>query len=144
MREALLAEDLDGFGELLALGWREKKRLSTKVSSTAIDRWYEAARAAGALGGKIAGAGGRGFLLLYCRPQRQPAVRATLRRFGLCELAFDFDFGGARVMPEAGWRGPLAARITGPEPGWDGSWLRRNPNDEAASHPARRELATGR
>src|SRR5205085_10871180 len=57
MREALEAQDLDRFGLLLDQGWREKKSLSRRVSTRAIDGWYEAARAAGALGGKITGAG---------------------------------------------------------------------------------------
>lgn len=143
MQAALLAEDLDAFGELLDLGWREKKRLSTKVSSTAIDRWYDAARAAGALGGKITGAGGGGFLLLYCPPHRQPAVRARLARCGLRELDFDFDFVGARVTPAAGWPNPLAGRLPGQEPSPRGDSWRRNPKGEPAV-PARRELARGR
>ena len=143
MREALLAEDLDSFGELLHLGWRQKKCLSRKISSTAIDRWYEAARRAGALGGKIAGAGGGGFLLLYCPPQRQPAVRATLAGLGLRELAFGFDFGGARVLSraEAGrGRGDRAGpagfgQVVGadrPRPGRDRrTWTGRAPRELA-------------
>jgi D-glycero-alpha-D-manno-heptose-7-phosphate kinase len=95
MRGALLDGDLDRFGRLLDLGWQEKKRLATKVSSGAIDRWYDAARTAGALGGKVAGAGGGGFLLLYCPPGSRAAVRAAMSRFGLRELSFDFDLTGA-------------------------------------------------
>lgn len=98
MCDALVAEDLDRFGRLLDRAWQYKKRLSGKISSTAIDHWYEAAREAGALGGKIAGAGGGGFLMLYCPPQCQKAVRATMAGFGLRELAFDFDFSGAQVL----------------------------------------------
>ena len=96
MREALLAEDLDGFGELLALGWREKKCLSRKISSTAIDRWYEAARRAGALGGKIAGAGGGGFLLLFVEPEQQPAVLQALD--GLLHVPFQFESAGSQII----------------------------------------------
>lgn len=100
MRQALIAEDLDQFGRLLDLGWQEKKRLSTRVSSSAIDQWYGAAREAGALGGKIAGAGGGGFLLLYCPSGRQRAVRSAMARLGLPEFTFDFDYGGAQVLSD--------------------------------------------
>jgi D-glycero-alpha-D-manno-heptose-7-phosphate kinase len=98
MREALLAEDLDLFGQLLNLSWREKRSLSKKISTVTIDHYYNAARKAGALGGKIVGAGGGGFLLLYCAAHCQEAVRETMTRFGLQEITFDFDFAGARVL----------------------------------------------
>jgi D-glycero-alpha-D-manno-heptose-7-phosphate kinase len=98
MCDALLQEDLDGFGRLLDRGWQEKRRLSGKISSTAIDVWYEAACQAGALGGKITGAGGGGFLLLYCRPEQQTALRETMAEFGLREMPFDFDYTGAQVL----------------------------------------------
>lgn len=98
MRAALLAGDLDGFGYLLDEAWQHKKRLSNKISSRAIDRWYDAACKAGALGGKITGAGGGGFLLLYCPPERQEAVRRVLAARGLQEMTFGFDEEGARVL----------------------------------------------
>ena len=101
MRAALLQGRLDDFGQLLDLGWQEKKRLSRRISSAAIDRCYEVAREHGALGGKIVGAGGGGFLLLYCPPQRQPAVRSAMSESGLQELSFEFDFTGAQVLTEA-------------------------------------------
>ncbi|HEU5230502.1 MAG TPA: hypothetical protein VFU49_21960 [Ktedonobacteraceae bacterium] len=98
MQKALVAGDLDHFGHLLDLGWQEKKQLSRKISSSAIDSWYEAARRAGASGGKIVGAGGGGFLLLYCPQARQQAVRATLLQYGLREMSFDFDLVGAQAL----------------------------------------------
>jgi D-glycero-alpha-D-manno-heptose-7-phosphate kinase len=98
MREALIVEELDLFGQLLDLGWREKRSLSKKISTAAIDHYYNAARKAGALGGKIVGAGGGGFLLLYCSAHRQKAVRETMIRLGLREITFDFDFAGARIL----------------------------------------------
>jgi D-glycero-alpha-D-manno-heptose-7-phosphate kinase len=97
MRAALLEGDLDGFGALLHQGWVEKRGLSGRISSPQIDGWYEAARATGATGGKVAGAGGGGFLLLYCPPERQPALRAAMAGCGLRELPFDFDHGGVQV-----------------------------------------------
>jgi D-glycero-alpha-D-manno-heptose-7-phosphate kinase len=97
MRAALLEGDLSGFGALLDRGWQEKRRLSGRISSPEIDGWYAAARATGAAGGKIAGAGGGGFLLLFCEPERQPALRAAMRERGLRELPFDFDHAGVQV-----------------------------------------------
>jgi D-glycero-alpha-D-manno-heptose-7-phosphate kinase len=101
MRAALERGDLDGFGELLDRGWQEKRRLSGRISSAQIDEWYAAARAAGAIGGKITGAGGGGFLLLYCPTERQEALRAAMARAGLRELPFAFDTAGASVVGQA-------------------------------------------
>ena len=98
MCEALVDEDLDGFGRLLDQGWQEKRRLSGKISTPVIDIWYQAAREAGALGGKLTGAGGGGFLLLYCPPSRQAVVRTVMAGLGLCELPFDFDYTGVQVL----------------------------------------------
>ena len=98
MRDALTAEDFDGFGALLDRAWQEKRGLSAAISSSAIDAMYAAARAAGALGGKITGAGGGGFLLLYAPPRRRVAVRAAMASRGLRELTFAFDHTGATVL----------------------------------------------
>jgi D-glycero-alpha-D-manno-heptose-7-phosphate kinase len=98
MRDALLTEDLNGFGRLLDRAWREKRRLSAAISNTSIDTWYFAARSAGALGGKITGAGGGGFLLLYAPPEKASAVRDTLRDCGLRELPFDFETVGVHTL----------------------------------------------
>ncbi len=68
LRESLLDGKIDDLGELLDRGWQQKKRLSNKISSDAIDSWYRLAREQGATGGKITGAGGGGFMLLYCEP----------------------------------------------------------------------------
>lgn len=98
MCEALLHHDLDQFGSLLDRGWQEKKRLSEGISSRAIDTWYEIAREAGALGGKITGAGGGGYLLVYTRPEHRRAVRAALAEAGLAELTFGFDHAGTQIL----------------------------------------------
>lgn len=76
--EALLRNDLDGFGEVLHAGWTEKRRLARGISNPTIDSWYETARAHGAIGGKILGAGGGGFLLLYAPPERHAAICRAL------------------------------------------------------------------
>jgi D-glycero-alpha-D-manno-heptose-7-phosphate kinase len=98
MREALDTSDLDAFGRLLGEGWKIKKRVSGRVSNPRIDQIYDAALAGGALGGKITGAGGGGFLLLYCERQKQDAVRAAMQGFGLKEMKFHFDLAGTKVV----------------------------------------------
>ena len=97
MRDVLQAGELDQFGHLLDQVWQEKRGLSASVSSSAIDQYYQAARNAGALGGKLTGAGGGGFLLLYCPLSSQQAVREVMSRLGLHEMPFDFDFSGSTV-----------------------------------------------
>ena len=77
-RTALERGDVDALGELLHANWELKRGLADGVSTPEIDAMYERARAAGAIGGKVTGAGGGGFLLLYCRPQSQEAVREAL------------------------------------------------------------------
>ncbi len=98
MRAALHSGDLALFGSLLDEGWQVKKRISGKISNPRIDQLYELARRKGALGGKITGAGGGGFLLLYCEPEQQAAVRSSLHAEGIREMAFSFDNNGAQVI----------------------------------------------
>ncbi len=110
MRDALESGDLDGFGRLLDESWQHKKKLASNISTEHIDQAYAEAKAQGALGGKITGAGGGGFLLLYCPPEQQPAMRIALEALGLREMRFAFEFQGARVLmnttsldPTDGW-----------------------------------------
>lgn len=84
------------FGELLHDAWLRKQSLANGITTTEIDRAYAAARRAGALGGKILGAGGRGFLLLFAKPARHPAIRRALR--GLKEVDFTFTPEGSRII----------------------------------------------
>ncbi len=98
MKDALLHGDLSHFGQLLDRAWQAKKRVSHRISSERIDRLYSIARRHGALGGKITGAGGGGFLLLYCDPALQGSVRSALLQEGVQEMAFVFDFQGAQVL----------------------------------------------
>jgi D-glycero-alpha-D-manno-heptose-7-phosphate kinase len=90
--------DLDTFGEILHASWMHKKRLASGVSTLQIDEWYETARAEGALGGKITGAGGGGFLMLYCPPGTAPRVTAALEEQGLKRMDFAIDFDGAKIL----------------------------------------------
>jgi D-glycero-alpha-D-manno-heptose-7-phosphate kinase len=98
MRVALERGDLNAFGSLLNDAWQAKKRVSAKISNPRIDQLYELARQNGAVGGKITGAGGGGFLLLYCEPASQPAVRSALAAEGVQEMAFAFEAHGAQVI----------------------------------------------
>jgi D-glycero-alpha-D-manno-heptose-7-phosphate kinase len=94
--ETLAANELDEFGRLLNQGWALKKQLASRISNAALDEIYCKALHAGALGGKIAGAGGGGFLLLYARPERHDAVRYALR--DLAELRFQLEPEGSKVI----------------------------------------------
>lgn len=95
--EAILTGgDLDDFGRLLDHTWRLKRGLTASVSTTEIDRFYRMAVEAGALGGKLLGAGGGGFLLLYVQPEKREAVRRALAQ--LKEIPFQFENGGARIL----------------------------------------------
>jgi D-glycero-alpha-D-manno-heptose-7-phosphate kinase len=98
MRDALEEGDFRSFGSMLDEGWQAKKRISSQISTSVIDQAYEAARASGALGGKITGAGGGGFLLLFCEEECQDKVRHALGELGIREMAFELDFDGAHVV----------------------------------------------
>ena len=96
LREALLRNDLNGFGEVLHAGWMEKRKLASGVTKPIIDEWYERARAHGAIGGKILGAGGGGFLLLYAPPERHPEICEALRE--LRPIDFCFSPQGSKLI----------------------------------------------
>ena len=95
MREALQNNDLSNFGEIMHKNWLLKRRLSNGISNELIDEYYERAINNGALGGKLLGAGGGGFLLFYCEKKDQPRLRNALP---LKELKFAFDSDGSSVI----------------------------------------------
>ncbi len=97
IRDAIAKGNLRRFGELLDAHWQSKKRLSDGITNRQIDAWYELAKRNGAIGGKISGAGGGGFLMLYCEEKKAP-LREAMRRAGLRELNFRFDFEGSKVI----------------------------------------------
>jgi D-glycero-alpha-D-manno-heptose-7-phosphate kinase len=83
MKTALLHRRLDEFGRLLDLEWQHKRRMSPRISSPELDDLYATALREGAIGGKITGAGGGGYMLLYCRFDRKRAVRDKMRELGV-------------------------------------------------------------
>jgi D-glycero-alpha-D-manno-heptose-7-phosphate kinase len=87
---------LDEFGKLLHESWEIKKSLSDKVSNLLINETYEAARSAGALGGKVLGAGGGGFVIFFVKPKDQKAVKAKLKN--LVHVPFKFENTGSKVV----------------------------------------------
>jgi D-glycero-alpha-D-manno-heptose-7-phosphate kinase len=96
VRQELENNNPAGVGEILHESWMLKRELANGISNQAIDGWYAAARAAGAVGGKILGAGGGGFLLLYAPVERQKAVRRALN--GLRQIPFCFEDEGSRII----------------------------------------------
>jgi D-glycero-alpha-D-manno-heptose-7-phosphate kinase len=96
LRHELESGNPDGVGEILHESWLLKRGLTAGISNAAIDGWYEAARKAGALGGKILGAGGGGFLLLYVRRERQAAVKQALGH--LRRVPFSFEREGSKIV----------------------------------------------
>jgi D-glycero-alpha-D-manno-heptose-7-phosphate kinase len=96
LREALCRDDLDSFGDILHQGWELKRGLASKISNSQIDEWYSRARQRGALGGKILGAGGGGFLLLYAPPERHEEILAGLPELRL--MPFRFELQGSKII----------------------------------------------
>jgi D-glycero-alpha-D-manno-heptose-7-phosphate kinase len=88
--------DICAFGDLLHEAWQAKRSLSEAVSNSEVDALYEEARAAGAIGGKLTGAGGGGFLLLFVAPEKQPAVLETLG--GRIHVPFEFESAGSQII----------------------------------------------
>jgi D-glycero-alpha-D-manno-heptose-7-phosphate kinase len=95
-KEALEAGDLHRFAELMNVHWEHKKHRSGGMSNGDIDQWYHLARENGALGGKLIGAGGGGFLMFYA--EEKARLRRALAQVGLREVRFRFDFEGTKVV----------------------------------------------
>jgi D-glycero-alpha-D-manno-heptose-7-phosphate kinase len=96
--QTLEAGQLPVFGDLMHEHWEHKKRRSNGMTNPQIDEWYELGRQSGAIGGKLVGAGGGGFLLFYTEEQRR--LRTAMARAGLEEMRFRFDFEGTKVLFE--------------------------------------------
>ena len=94
--EALESGDLRRFADLMNVHWEHKKQRSGAMSNGDIDRWYELAREHGALGGKLIGAGGGGFLMFYAEDKVR--LRRAMAHTGLKEVRFRFDFEGTKAL----------------------------------------------
>lgn len=94
----LVTGDVDRYGELLHHHWTQKRKLASKMTDAVLDEHYEAARSAGAVGGKLMGAGGGGFFMLYVRPADKRRVIDAMTARGLRQLRFRFDVDGARIV----------------------------------------------
>jgi D-glycero-alpha-D-manno-heptose-7-phosphate kinase len=108
-------EDISGFGELLHEAWLAKRSMSSTVSNSHVDEIYEHALSAGAVGGKLLGAGGGGFLLLFVPPCRQTRVREELNK--LIYVPFKFEFSGSQIIffdQEADYSAEERARVSQP------------------------------
>jgi D-glycero-alpha-D-manno-heptose-7-phosphate kinase len=88
--------DITAFGALLDEGWKAKRSLSSRVSNSYVDELYAHAISNGALGGKLLGAGGGGFMLLFVPPSKQNQVKEALKRF--ISVPFHFDFSGSQII----------------------------------------------
>ncbi len=97
IRDEIAKGNLRRFGELMDVHWQTKKRLAEGISNPQIDSWYDLARKNGAIGGKISGAGGGGFLMLYCEDDKR-RLRDAMRKADLRELSFRFEFEGSKVV----------------------------------------------
>ena len=89
-------QDIGGFGELLHKSWEAKRSLSSEVSNPHVEEIYNEARSAGAIGGKLLGAGGGGFMLLFVRPSEQPKVKERLNT--LIHVPFKFEYSGSQII----------------------------------------------
>jgi|SRR5688572_4402905 len=111
--------DITSFGELLHEAWEAKRSLSDQVSNSEVDALYALAREAGALGGKLTGAGGGGFLLLFVPPARHEEVR--IRLSPLLHVPFQLEFSGSQIVffdPEQDYVEAEQRREGGPAPGF--------------------------
>jgi D-glycero-alpha-D-manno-heptose-7-phosphate kinase len=97
MKNALLQRRLNEFGALLDSAWQSKKKLSSKISNPHIDELYDEARRHGALGGKITGAGGGGYMLFYCQFEKKHCVAEALKKMGVVPTPFAFEFEGLQT-----------------------------------------------
>jgi len=97
MKEALLTGDLGSFAEILDESWQAKRHLAEGITNDRIDELYAHARGAGALAGKLLGAGGGGFLLLFCPFERRPAIAQAMEDAGARVIKFHFEPNGVQT-----------------------------------------------
>jgi D-glycero-alpha-D-manno-heptose-7-phosphate kinase len=96
LRDALYAGRLNDFGHLLHENWILKQKLASKISNPEINEIYDAGLANGAIGGKLLGAGGGGFMLFYCEKEKQERLKQALNRFETIDFRFERD--GSKII----------------------------------------------
>jgi D-glycero-alpha-D-manno-heptose-7-phosphate kinase len=104
-KRILLDGEIDNYGEMLHEHWTNKRKLASNMTDSTIDEHYDAARKAGAIGGKLMGAGGGGFFMFYVRAAERRRVHEALAKRGLRPMRFRFDFDGARIAASLGGGG---------------------------------------
>lgn len=114
LHDGLAANDLSGVGSVLHRGWMLKRALAPRISTHTLDRFYERGLRAGATGGKIAGAGGGGCLLMYAQNGAHLAVRRAMARCGLKEIPFGLEPTGSTIIHASDWRRFEEPRATRP------------------------------
>lgn len=97
MKNKLLHGEIDEFGNLLNIAWQNKKKFTNKITTPHIDKLYEVAKKNGAIGGKLLGAGGGGYLLLLCEFDKKHKVAEELEKHGGQIVDFAFDYGGLQT-----------------------------------------------
>jgi D-glycero-alpha-D-manno-heptose-7-phosphate kinase len=130
MKNLLLKHRLDDFGDLLDVAWESKKKLSSRISNPLIDEMYAEARKAGALGGKMTGAGGGGYMLFYCLFEKRHKVAEALRRMGATPTEFAFAARGLqtwKVQESQPLRSVPSPPLHPPELGRPSSLIQVNP-----------------
>jgi D-glycero-alpha-D-manno-heptose-7-phosphate kinase len=115
MKDALLERRLDDFGAFMEAAWHYKKKMSSRITTPAIDELHDEALRHGAIGGKITGAGGGGYMLFYCEYEKKLRVAEALRKMGATPTEFGFDIHGLQTwrVNERSRRGDMGAALTG-------------------------------
>ena len=98
IHQAFEKDDLDTFGHLMDEHWNFKKSMSNMMSNNLFDEVYKKAKKAGAFGGKILGAGGGGFFLIYCPEGTEGSVRTIFKRYKMREVPIRVDSGGTQIL----------------------------------------------
>lgn len=98
IKDALNNENIDEIGLIFDEHWREKKKVSKEMSSSLIDDWYNLGLSSGAIGGKVIGAGGGGFILFVCKENHRKELIRTMEEAGLRFMDFRFDFDGVKII----------------------------------------------
>jgi D-glycero-alpha-D-manno-heptose-7-phosphate kinase len=113
LREALLRGQLDALGGNLDRTWRASRELARGMTDPWVDQWYEAARNAGATGGKLNGLAGLGFMVLFCEPERQARVAEVMQSMGLTKVDVRLEAGGVSMLLNEAETASIAGRHPG-------------------------------